>query len=747
MRSHLTHRLFRQLVSRTLYTDLPCTISSLSRHCLRQQCLPPTPRLSLGCAQQRRTLFGFTGRKKRQLKPAKYEPGYEVLQTLDERLKMGVRPPPAQDIAEALRQYVQHKRTGGRVEEIQADLLRIAFVYLENQFQEGTSDIRVSRSDIGFALFALSRRTTESFMSQAHIPLSEALFEQSKLHYDATVTGKNFDPKDTQFQEDIISHISVLAFYGKALEARDVVYEYWETQLKAKDWARSPWVPVVRGLMREGRELELEALIKDLQERNLPGYLKVHEEIIVYYTVHRTDMRKAKTWYQRIISGGRQPSRSTLERVLKVCMRERDLEWGDNILKTLLDGHSDHKNTWSLALQWAAAKGRGVDEIERMMKVNVRRNEGQPDLHPTIDMINSLAFQANENDDPYTAERYIALGQRWGLEPDALTYVIQLNYRIKVKDLAGAMVAYSLLRAQDLSEVDQVLCINRLIVAFCEQRSQNYDTIMSLVDDLTECKGDFSPTTVAALSSLHLQRGEMDDLQDLLNTHTFPFGLPDRESIRQVLMNHILDLKIPDISAWATYNTLRTVFHETPVPMRVEIMNSFFARNRPDMATHVFGHMRQAQIKEQRPTIDTYAACLVGIAKAGDVESLETVHNMSKLDNEIEPDTRIRNALMLGYTGCGDPSRALDFWNDIIHSREGPTYSSIQIALTACERAPFGERQAQKIWNRLKADEVEVTREIYAAFLGALAGQGQFDRCVGLCGGAEAEGLEVDALL
>ena len=747
MRSHLTHRLLCRLIFNTLYTDLQYATLSLSRHCMRQQRLPHAAKLPFRQIQQRRTLFGWTGNQKRQLKAPKYEPGYEVLRTLEERLKMGVRPPPTREIAEGFGRYIQYKRTGARLEEIQAQVLKTAFLYLKKQSQEGNWKPGVSRSDLASAFYALSNRTPETFVSHSHIPLSEVLFEEFKSQYEVSVTEKTLDPRDTRFEQVIGQHISVLARYGMALKARDVANEYWETHLKAKGWNPSPWQFVVRGLLREGRGLEVETLVEDLRQRSVPEYSELYEKIILYYMEPEIDLEKAKSWYQRLVIGGWQPSRLMLQDVLRSCMREREFKWGDIILKTLLENHSDDKSTWDVAFSWAAAKGRGVDEIERMMKFNIRKNEGKTNLHPTIETINMLASQANENDDPYTAERYIALGQKWGLEPDALTYLIQLNYRIKVKDLAGAMVAYSSLRGQDSSEVDHVSCMNRLIVAFCEQRSQNYDTIMSLVDDLTECKGEFSPATVAALSSLHLQRGEMDDLHDLLNTHTFSLGLPDRELVRQVLSNHILDLKILELPAWATYKILHAVFHETSVPVRADLMNSFFARNRSDMATHVFSHMRQAQVKEQRPTIDTYAACLAGIAKLRDAESLQTVHNMSKLDTEIELDTRMRNALMLGYTGCGDPRRALAFWNDIVQSREGPTYSSIQIAFMACERALDGEREAQKIWNRLKGGEIEVTREIYAAFLGALAGQGQFDRCVGLCAGAGAEGLEVDALL
>ncbi|KAL8873509.1 MAG: hypothetical protein Q9174_001033 [Haloplaca sp. 1 TL-2023] len=150
----------------------------------------------------------------------------------------------------------------------------------------------------------------------------------------------------------------------------------------------------------------------------------------------------------------------------------------------------------------------------------------------------------------------------------------------------------------------------------------------------------------------------------------------------------------------------------------------------------------------QRPTSETYVLCFEGIAETGDSESLVLVQNMLKLDNQVEPDTRLYNALMLAYIAMGDPRESLLYWDDIIHSREGPTYNSIQIALRACEDAPFGERQARDIWNRLKRFEIKVTREIYAAYVGALAGQSLFDECVELINTAEKEaGYTPDVLL
>jgi len=176
-------------------------------------------------------------------------------------------------------------------------------------------------------------------------------------------------------------------------------------------------------------------------------------------------------------------------------------------------------------------------------------------------------------------------------------------------------------------------------------------------------------------------------------------------------------------------------------------MHEFFARKRSDMATHVFGHMRQSPFPHRRPTTGTYTQCLEGIAKSADNNSLEIVHNMLKLDSEVEPDTRLHNALMMAYSACGQSDRSLGFWDDIVYSREGPTYDSICIALRACQLTPFGERHARDIWGRLQRFEIEVTKEIYEAYVAVLARQGLVTESTELLGKMEDEvGCKPDAI-
>ena len=746
MRSQLTRHVFRQIIRNELYSSTQPWFPT-PQQCLRAHqyaFLPTTPR---------RTLFGFGRKAKRQPKPVHYEPGFETMMDLSHKMSARVRAPPPEELAQAFVDFFRSKeRASLMLADIQAQYALETFRYLKQTYTE-VPNFGLTNEELRRALKMLKIEfgSDKTDRYKALNELARALFEELKTRRDTTAD----DPEPpVPFYQDLVPFIHAMARCNDSLYARDLVEEYWETSLKSaaaspKRGLLSPWSRILRGLIRENRVEEVPKTIEIMQKYNIPFDPKLHEIITVFYAAGKMDMEMTKKWYQHPIADGRAPTIRTDATVLKLCINQNELDWGDQIFKSLTQRTPEEKARWDVILQWVAAKGRSVDEVENMMSVMKRRQEEkQLKVSFDIETINGLIELANSRNDPYTAERYVALGQKWGFLPNARTFLLQLEYRIKVRDLGGARAAYAHLQAEESDNSEDVPLINRLVVALCEEKSPNYDAIMALVEDLGERKARFEPETVAALSLLHLQRGEMDDLIDLLNTHAFHYGLDQRSTISQVLFSYAVNDTTPVLRAWQTYNILRETFSEIDISTRTSLMEHFFTRNRSDMATHIFCHMRKQQLKSLRPTISTYVACLSGIAKAGDAESLETVHNMMNVDAEIEPDTQLHNAFMLAYTSCGNPLTAQGFWEDIVHSREGPSYASIQIALMACEKSPFGERVARDIWAKLKKFEIEPTREIYAAYVGSLAGQNQFGECVKLINDAEKEvGYKPDALL
>ena len=746
MRSYLTLHVFRQLIRQTLFSDAACYFRPL--HQRRSYDKGVVKIFSPG---QRRSLFGFSRKTQRNPKPINVDPGFALMVELHNMLGMGTRPPPPDELAKAFNNFFQARlKAPIPLENFQAQLVVCTFTHLQETYTQ-VEGFGLAEEDLRLALRALAhslalhgkRQSLNKEMCRTHNVLGKLLFQELKQR-----RGKNSDRQEPQepWSGDLLPFIQILTHSDDSLLARELVETHWHADLASS--GRSPWVQILRGFAREDNGKELANTVEIMEKYKLPFDYKVHQSVTLYYA-RRGDMEMTKKWYNHPIADSQIPTAYTDASVLRLCIRQNELEWGDPIFKSLLERNPETSKEWNIIFQWAAAKGKGVDEIERMMKVMVRRNEdNEKSIHPDIETINGLIELANSKNDPYTAERYVALGQKWGFHPNAETYLLQLAYRINVGDLDGARAVYTRLQSQEISEDKDVPLINKLIVAMCAGETHDFEAIMGLAEDLSERKARFEPETVAALSRLHLERNEMRDLVDLLHTHVFHYGLDQRASIRNIFVEFCLDRSKSTSQAWDVYNVLRQIFAETDVEIRTNLMNEFFSRGRSDMACHVFGHMRQQPAGTERPTADTYVTCFEGIGKSGDAESLDTVYNMLKLDAVIEPSTRLYNSLMLAFMGCKQPRRGLEFWTDIAHSREGPTYNSIQIAFRVCEAAPFGDRHAREIWAKLKRNEIEITGEIYAAYIGAIAGGGYIPECVKLVDDIEKEiGYKQDALM
>lgn len=747
MRSNLTQSVLKNIVHKTLHPELPSWHQPVSQYCLCQPKSRRTVRLPIA---PRRSLFGFTRSKPAETSNKAADSAYEVLAQLDSQLSQDIRPAPPRDVALALNTFLEEKeRLSVPVEDIQVLQAQRAFEYLQRT-QSDADGSGLSSNDIRTALRALVVEPKDGRFG-ARLQLATQLYKELE-HKAPTVPrsegSDNVVAQETDFAQGVAAYISILSTTGQTREARNVLESYWSGWLK--EGGNGVWTAVLRGFVKEADADELSNTVKLMAAYDVPFSRPIHRAIVVAYA-KLGDLEAVKKWYDRPIADSDVPRTATNAAILELCIHEHEYEWGEKVLRSFLDKSKPNRKIWALVLKWSAAKGNGVDEIERMMNIMIQRNEGLPPNRkfvPDAGMINELVELANSRNDPYTAERYVALGQKWGIQPDARTYLLQLDYRLNIGDLDGARAAYSKLQSEETSEGQDLPLVNKLVVALCE-KDKPYDQIMSIVEELTERKARFEPPTVAALARLHFRRGEIEQVDGLLSSHTRTCSLEQRTFIRDFLVAFILDRTYHTALTWEIYRILRSHFPELSTELRTALMTEFYTRRRPDMGTHVFGHMRQSPQRGQRPKTATYKACFEGIARAGgDAESLQLVHNMLKLDTEIDPSTRLHNGLMLAYTASGSPERALEFWNDIVHSTEGPTYSSIQIALQACETATFGERTARDIWARLRRFGIKVTREIYAAYVGALAGQAKFKECVDLVDKMKEEtGERPDTLL
>ena len=660
---------------------------------------------------------------------------------LNSMIKIGARPPPTADLVQAWEKFFAHKTLKKEsFNELQAGHVFRTFEHL-HAFNRKEDNFGLSTDVLKAALSITSMLPNVS--GEAHTKLARALFRELSERKALTL------PVVKQF-------VAVLTLTGHTSEAMSWAEEKYATCYDLDGFVSSEnliktrrrlWILVMEGYAKENNETGVLGVIETAEAAGL-NWGSSCQNIMVTFYASRDDISSTKHWYEKTPKGQvTKPSKEMLSTILAFCIRNNELEWCKTIFRKVLD-QNPPKPLWDVVFQWAAGGlGKGVEDVDRMMEVMIRHNPDNENVRPDAETINGLVELAMSLQDSYLAERYIALGKKYGIQPNSQTFILQLNYRVSAGDLTGAKVAYVALQSQEVENHSDLPAINKYIRALCSSNGNHYEQVVSICSDLDERNVRLEPDTVSAICLLYLSRGAMNDVLDMLQTNAFHYTLFERATVINSLVAYCTDRKTNTSDAWVAYEIFRTVFQESSVEIRTKMMNEFFARKRSDMACHVFGHMRQHARKEFRPTLETYIDCFRGIARCKDKESLYMVHNMFKMDSSIEPNTKLYNSLMMAYTACEEGDRALDFWQDITNSREGPSYESLELVFKACQEHPFGDRTAKEVWAKMRRMEIEVTREVFVAYVCALAGQGQMEEAQEMVETAERDvGLKPDVL-
>lgn len=627
--------------------------------------------------------------------------------------KLGARRPPTIELVAAWRLFFDHKiKHKEATNHYYTGLALRTFKHLQRMAAEG--DNGLNTSDLRTAMSGLQYLPPDD--AENHIELATLIYE------DLT----RLDPGNQAAH--LRQLVNVLSCAGDPLRARDLWYTHLEKDALGKNepWnngTRTVWIKLLEGFAKKQDEKELSKTLEMVQEFGMKINPIIQKIMLEFYAL-QNDNEGVRKWYAMPLSRSGEstsPHPASLAIVLQYCLRNGEVEWSKEIFRDVLAGSPD-KATWDIVLQWAAgAMGKGVEEVERMIDVMIRRNPDDPNLRPDIATINGLVRLAISKNDPYLAERYISLGQKRGIQPNGETLILQLEYRADAKDMTGAHAMYDALQSEEVTNNADLPAINKYIRALCLDAELNYDRIVSILSDIEQQKRRLEADTVAALCLMYLPRNEMQEMEDMLQVQIYNYTIPERGRIIDAFMLFILNRENSTARAWEAYQIVRQILNELTTDERTKCMNEFFDRERCDMACYVFGHMRQLDIVSRRPTIETYIQCFEGIARFEEPEYLHMVHNMLKMDGAIEPNTKLYNSLMLAYTACNDANRALDFWDDITNSSEGPSYRSLDIVFRACGRKPFGDIKAKEIWTKMRRMEIEVTGDVFASYIGALA--------------------------
>ncbi|KAI1751725.1 complex I intermediate-associated protein [Xylaria castorea] len=682
---------------------------------------------------QRRSFLSLFQKPPRTLKNLEAEPGYEMLLTYRAAENDDLRPPSIPDLVNAWRSFFTYKAKHNRaVNSTQAHCALRVLQYFVRPANDGS--VKLSLDDLHVAMQCLEKPPRDD--PGSHLQLSMALFREIRRRELNREPGGfhkftvDFRAEAFQGQSKFLhSFLVALSQYGRALEAKDIFLQNLDPKehTSTEFHPRHSLLPIMNGLAREGQEQALREVVKKAIKSGVPYDVSIHG-VMTSFFAQRDNFEETKFWWIRPIRKGLHPAPQTYYDVLQFALRNDQKEWAMGIYEDLIaqlesGSLSESKACWDVSFQFAfLLLGKGIDQIEHMLNVALDRTKDQPKSRPNIGSINSLLKCAIDKDDPYMAERFISLSKKMGFKPDLSTYILQLEYRLRAKDHEGAFATFQALRELETSSNERELpVLNKLIRGLCASSRPDYEKILDATSYLEQRHVTLEPETVVSICMAFMKNDETYEVIDTLSLHTAHYSIAERHMVRKSFVDYCLDKKNSTARVWDAYALLRQFFPEVENGDREAIMEAFFDRRRADMACYVFGHMRSHNNLRHRPTLETYVRCLEGIGRCPDMESLRMIHNMAKMDTTIQLNTKLYNALMIGYIACDISHRALDFWAEITTSPEGPSYATLEIVFRAYKAQSYGDVPGKELWEKMKKMDVEVPEHVYAAYLAMLA--------------------------
>lgn len=720
MQSHLTRRVFRAILNNEPLRSSRCRYRLLHT-------IPPHRARKLGPPQlnhaQRRGLFAFNMKPQASESRAttlQSEIGLKTMRDLLRSLEDKSRGPTNDVLAKAFQEFFAARAdTPGYITGFQGRLLNVTWEHLHAHQQDIESEdwaAVFSTESLESVLFVLSEATCLPASREPILNIAHSVFQE-------LCADHGFGPNEVS-RPALIAYVNLMSSNGDPGRAQEVVEKFWDKLQKAKP---SPWLEVIRGYAIRGGRAEIKQIPARLKEHGREFDAAFQEELIKVL-IEQNLWPAVQALYECPVSGGREePTFATKEAVIRYALFRSKATWAKPIFQSLTK--RSITETIGISLLWETAQGNNAFEISEKAKAWTAGNPAaQASL--TTSYLNDLISLANNMGNPQLATEFYALASQWGLVPDSQTKLLQLETCVLAKDIDGALTLMQEL--PDLGSAaacDHLPLMNKLITMLCWSGQENalFNQVSGLLDPLFENNVRLEPETLAALTHLLLNRRDWEAVSELLRPRLGAFDSEEATVVRGAVTNYILDATKNTDDVWEVYNLLRLAFPDTGVAMRTEIMIAFFERNRSDLACLVFGHMRQAENPGQRPKPFTYALCLQGIARAADAKNLELVHNMLKLDIEVDLNTQVRNGLMLAYACCEMPEKSMKIWREILQSEEGPTHRTIGIFFKACESHHNGVQEAIKMMQKAKDLEIGIDRRMYVSYIVALAAHCEFE--------------------
>ncbi|KAL2866373.1 putative mitochondrial respiratory complex I chaperone (Cia84) [Aspergillus lucknowensis] len=716
MQTRLTKRVFRAILNNEPLLSSQCRNRSL--HTVRPYRLRRAANNPIYI--QRRGLFAFNITPPNDPPPATLpsEVGLKPMRDLVRSLTDQSRGPGNDVLAKAFQDFFE-TRAGepGVITHFQARLLSTTWKHLHTHEEELEPEDwqRVFGTEsLDNVLFVLSEATC--------LPEAREVVRKVARYVFLHLCEDHGSGRNQISRLALLAYINIQALNSNPEEARHTVEKFWFRLRKTKP---SPWLTVMRGFAIEGDKRQIRRIAEKLDEDGT-NFDPSSQEELVHLLIAQNLLPATKAVYECPLSEGQEPNISTKAAIIRHAILTSDTAGVEPVYESLLS--APIPETIGTRLLWAAAHGKNASDIEKDVEV-LATNDPKVMASLTISCVNDLMQYANSIENPSLASGFQELARVWGLVPDSQTQLLHLESHIQAGNISEALQYLGELEDLDVTAPENLHLMNKLIKMFCfsGQDDITYDRVSSFLDPLFDNNVRLESDALAALTHLLLYRHDWAGVSELLRPRLGLYDSEERTKVRNALVNFILDTNQDSKHAWDSYGLLQVAFPETGVGKRTEIMTSFYKRGRSDLAFLIFGHMRQAENFSQRPKPDTYARCFQGIAWTQDSKHVGLVHNMLKLDTEVDLNTRLLNWLMLAYAECDKPEKSMSIFRDILQSEEGPSHRTISFFFKVCEKHHNGTHEAIKMMEKLKVLDVTVDRRLYMAYVEALAAQCEFD--------------------
>lgn len=693
--------------------------------------------------------MGLWNKPPREVKDAGFEPGFGTLVQFRAHTVENLKPPSREELVEAFRMFFEYKRSHRRpVNTTQAFVARLVLKSLQRDRSEEPA---LSISDLEGALHAISP-PIHADRSENHIIFAKMLYEEIKM-IRFPITGDhtlNSNPTTYSYEElcsDVLErYIGILSRFGAPDDAAEVLSKFRRRtrrfdlskpnklsalhMLVLRGYSSAPYHSSLGCSQEEWKNRPTEYAAKLLDTGF--SYTPEFHEIMTGIFAEREDGENGnlRAWFERPIAGGRMAKPGAYMALIRFSSRTGcHPGWLKTAMQQLCDSNPP-KAWWDVVLKWALYQGKDVDHIKHMIDVIGQLDQKDGPVRADTFTINGLLSTAIETKNAPAAERVNALASELGLRPNARTYALLLEARIMGQDDIGAASVFDdMLHCGVIYSDSSVSKVANMYIRYlCSRKATDSANIATAVGLFERQHGDLEPETIMALCLRFLKDDKTMDVIDTLGIHLKLLSIHERGLVQRELVKYSLDGGVSTARAWDCYSLIRQFFPETSREQRVRLMQGFFSRKRADMACLIFGHMRAHPEEQVRPDLETYVACLEGLGAYPDAESLSMIHNMFKMDSMIQPNTKLYNAFMIAYIGCGGPQRAFDFWQQISNSTDGPTYQSLELVFRVCQKLPYGYEKAQAIWDKVQKLDVDIPLHVYDAYILMAAGQGKLGR-------------------